>query len=394
MDERVQARDAVTVVVPTFDEAGNIEELVRRIEAATAALDVEVLFVDDSRDRTPQVIERVAGESGVPVRLLHREIPSGGLGGAVLEGVRAARTDLVLVMDGDLQHPPAMIPVLTRTASESGADLVVASRYTGTGDPEGLANGIRRLVSSASTILTRAMFPAKLRACTDPMTGFFVLNRRQVDLDDLAPRGFKILLEIIARQPRRLHIVEEPFVFGHRFAGESKASLRQGLDFLGQLLALRFGKLSGFALVGALGAVLNVLLVAALTAGHVHHVPAQWLAAELTILLNFALQERLVFRDLARHARPRLRRFVASFTFNNVEALVRIAVVSVLVTHAGLHVAPTTAVALALAFLVRFAFHSLVVYAPRRRPAPTLPASVDRITRVQGVGAARDLSAR
>ncbi|MDF2847378.1 MAG: glycosyltransferase family 2 protein, partial [Oerskovia sp.] len=249
----------VTVVVPTFNEGPNVAEVVRRIGDAADGLDVEVLFVDDSRDDTPDVIRRVAASSGIPVRLLHRPEPVGGLSGAVVEGLRAARGEWVVVMDGDLQHPPEMVPVLLKTAESTGADVVVASRYVGGGDAGGLDGRWRHLVSTASSLLARSMFPLRLRNVTDPMTGFFAVRTGSIDLAALRPRGFKILLEILARN--KVVVVEEPFVFGERFAGQSKATFANGLRYLQQLTALRFGRMSTFALVGAFGAVLNLAIM-------------------------------------------------------------------------------------------------------------------------------------
>ena len=108
---------SVTVVVPTRNEAGNVGPLVRRVGDAARPFVDEVIFVDDSDDQTPQVIERVAENSDFSVRLIHREGSerAGGLGSAVLTGMRAAKNDWVLVMDGDLQHPPELIPEMTRS---------------------------------------------------------------------------------------------------------------------------------------------------------------------------------------------------------------------------------------------------------------------------------------
>src|ERR1700710_1670463 len=100
------------------------------------------------------------------------------------------------------------------------------------------------MVSNSSNILTRAMFPIKLRNCTDPMTGFFAVKRDAIDPRTLRPRGVKILLEILARTS--LDVAEVPFAFGDRLAGKSKANFTQGMGFLVQLAALRFGRLSGF----------------------------------------------------------------------------------------------------------------------------------------------------
>src|SRR3954453_424036 len=122
-----------TIIVPTYNEAPNVSELVRRVEAAVAHLDAELLFVDDSTDDTPSVIQSVAQHSRVPVRLLHRTEPAGGLGGAVVDGMRAARSDVCVVMDGDLQHPPETIPRLLARFEHGDADVVVASRYVDDG---------------------------------------------------------------------------------------------------------------------------------------------------------------------------------------------------------------------------------------------------------------------
>jgi dolichol-phosphate mannosyltransferase len=233
----------VTVVVPTRNERDNVEELVRRLGALLRRPGVSVLFVDDSCDATPDVIAALA--PALPVRLLHRgpEQRVGGLSGAVVAGLRAAGTDHVVVMDGDLQHPPELAAVLYERALQTGADVVVASRYTGAGDSSGLDGATRRLVSSASTVLCKAVFPIRLRACSDPMTGFFCVRLAAVDLDVLRPTGFKILLEVLVRRRRPLSVVEEPFVFAERPAGTSKTSLRQGLLFLAQVTRLRLARI-------------------------------------------------------------------------------------------------------------------------------------------------------
>lgn len=359
---------ALSVIVPTFNEQDNVAELVRRLGVALDGHGAEVIFVDDSTDETPQVITQVAHTAPLPVRLIHRPAGQrdGGLGGAVLVGLRASTAPWCVVMDGDLQHPPELVPALVARGIEEGADVVVASRYIDGGDAGGLSGTVRHLVSKGSTILTRAMFPRRLRDCTDPMTGFFALHPRSVDLNGLHPRGFKILLEILARQDLRVR--EESFVFGERFAGESKASLGQGLHFLHQLASLRFGRMSRFAAVGAFGTVLNLLIMTVLLGGGAHYLPAAIVATELTILSNFLMQERLVFRDM-RGERPYWQRLLAFFGFNNVETLVRIPVLILLVELLNIPGVLAQALTLAVAFLVRFAFTSRVIY--RVRPTGT-----------------------
>jgi dolichol-phosphate mannosyltransferase len=352
--------DSVSVIVPTFNEALNILELTERLTSSLSGLSAEVIFVDDSTDETPDVIQKVAATSPLRIILLHRERPDGGLSGAVVAGLKAATNDWCVVMDGDLQHPPELIPALLESASAQDADVAVASRYVKGGSSNGLNGGIRHLVSTASTILTRAMFPRRLRDCTDPMTGFFAIDTTSIDLADLRPRGFKILLEILARNP--LRVTEEPFVFGERHAGESKASLREGMRFLVQLAALRFGRLSSFAVIGALGAVANIAIMAVLQATGVWYLAAAAIAALITIIGNFLLQERFVFGDLRDQGRGTWTRFAQSMTFNLSETAIRTALLWVIVETTVIPSLLVQALLIAVGFTLRFIFHSRIVY--------------------------------
>jgi dolichol-phosphate mannosyltransferase len=365
-DERKRSLvdEKISVVVPTFNEAPNIGELVDRIARATSGTDTEVLFVDDSTDDTPDVIREVAESSSIHVRLIHRDSPVGGLSGAVIEGLAAADSDVCVVMDGDLQHPPETIPILVDRFALGDVDVVVASRYAGEGSSEGLADVRRVLVSRGSTALVKSMFPGRLRNVSDPMTGFFLVDRRSIDLKGLRPRGFKILLEILARKNSR--VAEVSFDFADRRGGESKASLRQGLHFLMQLVALRFGKMSAFALIGGIGALANLLIVWMLSRLGIDYVIAAVVAAEVTIIGNFLLQERFVFNDVKSESSGVFVRFAKSFGFNNAEAIIRIPLLVLLVETWHLSAVVATAATLAVAFIARFIFHSLVVYAPRR----------------------------
>jgi dolichol-phosphate mannosyltransferase len=226
----------LTILVPTRNEADNVEPLLRRLSGAVGPGTV-VLFVDDSDDDTPHVI-RAAQERGfgsLAIRLLHRsgEQRTGGLGGAVLAGLERSQTQWVCVMDGDLQHPPEVVPQLLNAATSAEADLVVASRYIEGGRNQGLG-AVRTAVSWGSTVLAKVMFPHRLRGIHDPMSGFF-LFRRDAITQPMTPRGFKILLEMAVRHPDLIRC-EVPFVFVERMLGTSKGTIREGFRYL-QLLA-------------------------------------------------------------------------------------------------------------------------------------------------------------
>jgi glycosyltransferase involved in cell wall biosynthesis len=234
----------LAVLVPTRNEAANIEELLRRISAAVTGIPTEIVFVDDSDDDTPDVIRDVARRRGGTCRvsLIHRRDGqrTGGLGGAVVDGLGAAEAPWACVLDADLQHPPEVIPRLLAAAERDEADLAVASRYCGTGRADGLGPA-RALISTACGSAAKLLFPARLGGVTDPMSGFFLVRRSAIRLDELRPRGFKILLELLVRHGG-LRTTEVPYTFADRHAGESKGTLREGLTYLGSLADLRLDR--------------------------------------------------------------------------------------------------------------------------------------------------------
>lgn len=364
----------LSVVVPTFNEAPNVAELVARIEAATKGIDTEIVFVDDSTDDTPRVIEAVALQHTIPVRLIHRDNPVGGLSGAVIEGLTSTTGTWQVIMDGDLQHRPETLPSLVARGNEVGADVVVASRHVSGGSSDGLDNGFRRTVSSLSIKVTKAIFPSRLRGTTDPMSGFFALRRGAIDLTGLRPRGFKILLEILARQD--LTVAEVPLVFDARLAGTSKADMKQGFALGRQLFDLKFGRISGFAAIGALGAVANLAIMAVLQHFGMWYLAAAIIAAVVTIIGNFLLQERLIFNDLRAGARSVWHRFGHTFAFNGTETAIRTTLLWLIVESTTLPSVLVQAVLIVFGFALRFLYQSRVVY---KQSAPiTIEEIADR----------------
>jgi hypothetical protein len=155
----------------------------------------------------------------------------------VQAGMVAVTAPWTVVMDGDLQHPPERVASLAAAAWD-GADLVVASRYRSNGCARGLSSRFRNIASGGATVAARLLFPRTLAGVTDPMSGFFAFRTAAVDPATLRPRGFKILLEVLARTPHLL-VTEVPFEFAERYAGQSKASWREAARYLRQLVGLR-----------------------------------------------------------------------------------------------------------------------------------------------------------
>ena len=230
----------VSVIIPTRDEAECIEPLVERLTHSLHGITSEIIFADDSSDDTPSIIAEIADTSKVPVVLVHRPVGErvGGLGGAVVAGLSVASGEVAVVMDGDLQHPPECIPEMLEALSTQGVDLVVGSRYSDGGHADGLSNRTRRTVSKGVTDITRLVFPRRLRVISDPMSGFFTLKTAAIDVEQLRPIGYKILLEIVLRT-RGLRVGQVGFEFAPRFGGESKANLREGMKFFVHIIRLR-----------------------------------------------------------------------------------------------------------------------------------------------------------
>jgi dolichol-phosphate mannosyltransferase len=284
----------LSVVVPIRNEAGNVQALFDALECALVAVDHEVVVVDDSTDgETRRELSRVACASPAWMVIERPPGEQTGLATAVAVGITAATGEAVCVMDGDLQHPPPVVPTLL-DAVEAGADLAVASRYADGGASDGLSGGPRRMVSRGSTLAARLVFP-EARRTSDPLSGFFCVRRSVVAGLELRPVGFKILLELLVLCPD-LAVVDVPFAFAERRDGESKASVRQGVLYLRHLASLflyvpRSSRTLKFALGTGVSLAIFVAIFAAL--GRLGLPPvAAWLVASIASSVTNAVIQR------------------------------------------------------------------------------------------------------
>ena len=215
----------ISVVVPTYNEAGSIAKLAERLHAALSGRDWELVVVDDgSPDGTADLAAALAPR--IPVKVVRRA-GKGGLASAVVAGFAAARGEVLVVMDADLSHPPEIVPALV-TAIDGGADLAVGSRYVKGG---GVMDWPlkRRFVSRVACLMGNALVPVR-----DATSGFFALRRSVVDGVKLNPIGFKIGFEVIARG-RYKTVVEVPYTFRDRELGASKFGRREIMQYVVQL---------------------------------------------------------------------------------------------------------------------------------------------------------------
>ena len=231
-----------TICLPTYNEAENLEPMLRALEAAG----VRVLVIDDnSPDGTGELADRLAAELAY-VDVLHRERKEG-LGPAYVAGFRRALADgaeLVLEMDCDFSHDPADVPRLI-AAAENGADLALGSRYV-EGGRIGDWGRVRRFVSAGGSWYARTWLGVPVR----DLTGGFKCYRRAaleaIPLDEIDARGYAFQIETTYRTLREgFRVVEVPITFVDRKVGGSKMSKTIVLEAIWKVPALRFRALTG-----------------------------------------------------------------------------------------------------------------------------------------------------
>jgi dolichol-phosphate mannosyltransferase len=226
-------RDVKTLIVlPTYNEADNILEVLRR--AREAAPGADVLVVDDgSPDGTADLAEKWGAQHG-GVQVLRRAAKSG-LGSAYKAGFAAGLEqgyDVLVEMDCDLQHDPSVLPALIHPV-EDGADLVIGSRYVqGGGAPN--REPTRQLLSRAGNVYAAAVLGLRVRDVSSGFRAFSAKTLRRIDLADVEADGFGFQIEMVYHLARAgARVVEVPIIFGDREAGESKMESRIVVEALG-----------------------------------------------------------------------------------------------------------------------------------------------------------------
>lgn len=290
----------LSIIVPTYREAANVAAVVDALDRALPGIGWEVIFVDDdSPDGTAARVRELAA-ADPRIRCLRR-VGRRGLASACVEGMLASTAPYLAVMDADLQHDEALLPVMLDLLRRDEAELVIGSRYLFTDEVAGW-NRRRHGMSRLATRLANTILPTGV---TDPMSGFFMLRRELLDaaVHRLSNLGFKILLDLLASLPTPPRVRELPYAFRNRQHGESKLDHRAGSDFLLLLVDKRIGHLVParfilFAAVGSIGVLVHMAaLWLAFRAGGLPFAPSQALAALIALTGNYALNNELTYSD-------------------------------------------------------------------------------------------------
>lgn len=332
---RPAAGAELAVIVPTYNERGNIEVLLARLDAALTGIAWEAITVDDdSPDGTAATVRRLAqGDSRI--RVLQR-IGRRGLSSAVVEGMLASSARYLAVIDGDLQHDERLLPHMLAAMKAENLDLVIGTRYGG-GGGTGAWDPRRRAISTLATRLARLVLSAEL---SDPMSGFFMLSRPAFErtVRRLSGQGgFKILLDLLASAPVPFRVKELPYVFAERQHGESKLDGFVVWEYL-MLLAEKLtggclpGRFLSFALIGGAGVAVHLATLAAALV-LIDFPSAQAAAAVVAMTGNFALNNLLTYRDRRRSGRRFLSGLASFYAVCSLGAAANVAIASAAFAH-------------------------------------------------------------
>ena len=241
--DQPDATTRLSMVLPTFNEARNIEPMIRRateiLERSQIAYEL-IVVDDDSPDGTWR--RALSLSASLPRLRVMRRANERGLATAVIRGWQDSRGDVLGVIDADLQHPPELIPKLW-SQIESGVDLAVGSRHVPGG---GVSNWSlrRRMISRTAQGIGLVVLPEVVGRLADPMSGYLLVCRDKLAGVTLKPRGYKILIEILGRG-RVTTIAEVGYVFQERLGDQSKVTWRSYRDYLLHLGILRFRRFPG-----------------------------------------------------------------------------------------------------------------------------------------------------
>jgi dolichol-phosphate mannosyltransferase len=328
------SRPTLSVVVPTYREAANVPVLFERLAKALDGLPWEMVVVDDdSSDGTYDVAFAIARRDS-RLRCLRR-VNRSGLAGAVIEGWLASSADFVAVIDGDLQHDETILPLMYAALERGGGNLAIGTRVADPNAPGGLSPARQKLSDLGAWFFRRIAGVS----IADPMSGFFMIPRELVA--KLAPKlsadGFKILVDVVLTFGRGLKVVEVPYVFRPRAAGESKLSPLVGLDFLGLVAHHASGgvlptRFVLFAMIGGVGLIVHLIVLYALI-GPAQPTDFTYSQIEATVAAmasNFWLNNEITYRNRRYRGLGLLGGFLIFAALCSVGAIANINVANVL----------------------------------------------------------------
>ncbi|MCQ2009507.1 glycosyltransferase family 2 protein [Sporolactobacillus sp. STSJ-5] len=302
----------ISVIVPTFNEANNVQIITNRLLEVlqSTGKTFEILFMDDSTDNTPKILDQLSQEKTY-VHYIHRTNQRG-LATAVTDGLKFAQGDLLVVMDADLQHPPELIPAMIDKLND-GFQMVIPSRFVPGGSDGGL-NLYRKFVSWTARIIARIALK-RLRKISDPTSGFFAVKKSVLQENMYHPIGWKVMIELIVRA-NITSITEIPYQFHARDLGSSKMSSTEQLRYLihlGRLVMIseEDRRFFSFCTIGLSGVIVNLAIYKLMLLVGSPVVIAFILSSIVSLISNYILNSTLTWKSRVLHqANGRMIQFI------------------------------------------------------------------------------------
>ena len=223
----------LSVIIPVYNEVKNINEIVKRVQASKLA--TEIVIVDDgSKDGTRDILKKLDGKKKVRV-ILHEK--NRGKGAAVVTGMQAAKGEIILIQDADLEYDPRDYPELLKPIKEGHADVVYGSRFLG--GPHRVTMFWHQVANKLLTLMTNILYDSIL---TDMETGYKVFRRHVIEGMTIKAKRFNFEPEFTAKILKRKHrIYEVPISFNPRdYTEGKKIKLKDAFEAVWALLKYRF----------------------------------------------------------------------------------------------------------------------------------------------------------
>jgi len=334
-------------------------------------MDTEIIVVDDnSPDGTGKVVEEYVKKSKIrayPVQVIRRE-NKGGLGSAILAGIKHSKGDAIVVMDSDLSHPPQTVSKMIEELDSSNCDIVVASRYVKGGSISGWPFK-RKLISRGATKIAQRGLGIKIK---DPMSGFFAFRRHIINNIKFDSLGYKILLEILVKA-KGAKVKEIPYAFTDRKSGSSKLDLAVFFDYLKSVWRLyRYGKsvqenekrtsvrflskAGRFYTVGASGLIVNyfVSFLFGAVLSNLWYLYATMIGIVFSMSTNFILNKIWTFEDRDFGLQRTLIQYGLFLGFSGIGAVLQLLTIYALVESQHMNYSLALFVAVAIASVGNF----------------------------------------
>ena len=352
----------ISIVIPTINESGNIHELLGRIitnAEKVVGQNFEVIFVDDdSKDSTRYQISQ--WQHDPRIKLIHRREEKG-LASALLTGAKAAKGEILLIMDADLSHPPETIPDIVSPILAGKKDMVIGSRYiSGGAAPDWSV--FRQFASRTATLPARVLTDIR-----DPLSGYFAVHKKMLFSLGQDVQGFKIGLALLVRGGSSLRSQEVPIIFHDRKKGHSKACLPVLLSYCDQIIGLAGGNISKqscfrFGLVGILGFIIDFSVFHALFHFGFGLGPANMISFSIAVLFNCRLNRKWAFADPKIGWQNVIRKYSLFISIALMALFLRGGILALLVDTWRLPVSIALIVAIGSAAVVNYLGSALLVF--------------------------------